>query len=370
MKIAFYIGGLVFGGAERVVVNLADYLHKQGMEISILTPNKSEKEYPMPEGVARVLTDLTAEEVSFSRIKNIYLRYKKLRECIHSEKADLVVSFIGLNNINAISACRALHLPVVVSVRSAPQREYASKRLKFAMKRLFPKATGIILQTREAYDYFPKSIQKRAVILPNPLREEFVRKPFDGERQKTIVTVGRLDGNKNQIVLLRAFEQVAEQYPDYRLVLYGEGPMSEKWQKLASGSPYADRIEFAGHVDRVADTIADAGLFVLPSLVEGMPNALMEAMALGIPCISANCSGGGPKELLGDNEYGVLVNFREAKGFVSQEEQVNRLAKGLRSLLADDSLREEYGRKAHERSKDFLPERVNEMWRAYLLSKM
>lgn len=370
MKIVFFIGSLVVGGAERVVVSLSDFLHRQGMEVTILTTAVGKKEYAVPEGVKRVMTGLTPEETTKSRIKNIRLRYRNFYEVLRDEKPSLVVSFIGINNINAIRACRSLGIPVVVSVRSAPAREYKSKILHFLMRRLFPKANGVVLQTKEAYDYFPKSIQKRAIILPNSLREEFVRPVFEGERKKTIITVGRQDNNKNQLTLIKAFLQVAEEYQDYTLVLYGDGPACEEWKKIALQSPFADRIVWAGIIENVADTIADAGLFVLPSLVEGMPNALMEAMALGIPCISANCSGGGPKELLGDNEYGVLVNFREAKGFVSQEEQVNRLAEGLRSLLADDSLREEYGRKAHERSKDFLPERVNEMWRAYLFSKM
>ncbi len=359
-KIVFYLGSLAKGGAERVAVNLATFFDAIGYEVTIVTKLRGEEEYTIPSTVNRVIADLTEDEIRKSRIKNLRNRIKKLRNIFEEINPNIIVSFIGKNNFMAIRAAKRKKIPVVVSVRSAPSREYKSKSMSLLVNPMFKKAAGVVLQTQEAKDYFKPAVQKKAVILPNSLNPNFIKPLYEGVRNKRIVTVGRLDDNKNQILLIRAFEKVAGEFPDWALDLYGDGPARKKWEEYARQSQYATRIHFMGMADEIYNKIDKDSIFVLPSIMEGMPNALIEAMALGLACVSTDCRCGGPKDLIGNNENGLLVP-------VNDEEA---MAEALKKLIADEALMKSFGEKGYVRTKQLNPKAVNEMWREYLESKM
>lgn len=133
----------------------------------------------------------------------------------------------------AILTVMGLGIPVAVSVRGEPSQEYYSPVLRFLARSLFHLADGVILQTRRCMEFFPKSIQKKAVILKNPVNPSFFKPRYEGEREKTITAVGRIDENKNHELLIRAFAQIAGQFPEYRLVIYGEGDKRQELCKLS-----------------------------------------------------------------------------------------------------------------------------------------
>ena len=280
--VAFYIGSLKKGGAERVFVNLASWFLARGYEVTMVTQYQKENEYELPEGVTRVLSDLTPEEEG-GRLGNLFRRYRKLRRIFKETGADLVLSTIGKNNFMAILANAFLPTKVVVSVVAEPTEEYPNAPMRFLAKTLFYFADGIVMQTTDAVRFFQKSLQKKCVILKNSLNPDFVRPRFEGARPQDIVAVGRMDDNKNQRMAIRAFEKIAGQFPEARLILYGDGPLRETLQTEVSKSPLAGRVLFPGRVTDVPERIGKAYAFVLTSFTEGMPNTLIEAMSLRRP---------------------------------------------------------------------------------------
>lgn len=358
MHIAMLIGALTKGGAERVLVNLANYFVSRGYRVTMVTQYKRDNEYSLNPQVRRVLSDITEDETTKSRLINFVRRFRKLRGIWKKEKPDVILSFIGKNNIMAILTSRFLKIPVAVSVRAEPSEEYYNSILKFLAKHLFAKADGIILQTGRCFDFFPQKVQKKAVVLKNPINSSFFRERYEGERERTIVAVGRVDENKNHEMLIKAFSQIAEEYPDFKLIIYGEGELRESLLAKIKEMRLADRVFMPGSVDNVADVIYKSQIFVLPSNTEGAPNTLIEAMVMGLCVISTDCPCGGPADLITNGLNGILTPVGD----------VNKMKENLQNLLNNLQKTEELGKKANETADIFRPEIVYREWEEFLCS--
>lgn len=352
--IAFYIGSLNKGGAERVFVNLAEYFSSLGYRVTMVTQYRKENEYELPPGVDRVISDITGGEEG-GRVRNLFLRYRKLRGIFREIGADVVLSTIGKNNFMALCANAFLPTKVVVSVVAEPTEEYPGRVMRFLAKTLFYFADGIVMQTTDAVKFFPKGLQRRCVILKNSLNPAFVRPRFEGERQQDIVAVGRVDDNKNQRMAVKAFLRIGERFPKSRLIIYGEGQLRKQMLEEIRGMGMQDRILMPGAVTDVPERIGRAYAFVLTSFTEGMPNTLIEAMALGLPCISTDCPCGGPKDLIRNGENGFLVPVNDDA----------RMAECLEALLSDPAKADRMGREAAKLQEEYSPEKVNASWHAY-----
>lgn len=353
-KVVFYIGSLARGGAERVVVNLAEHLKSCGYQVTIVIKEEVSVEYPVPEGVERVVADITGNEITRSRILNFCRRVLKLRKIWKKEKPDLIVSFIKKNNLMAIVSSRGLKIPVLVTIVSASFREYPGI-FKPIANLLFPLADGVIAQTPEERDYFRNRVRKKIVILPNAMHPDFIGPIYQGARDDEIVAVGRIDENKNQKMLVEAFEPIADKYPDTRVIFYGDGDDREKLQKLIREKHLDKQVMLAGHQTNIKSKIEKARLFVLTSRVEGIPNAMMEAMALGLVPISTDFGGGGAKQLIHDGEDGFLIPVDDAAA----------LTQKLELLLSDRALEERIRQKAVQIQDRLNPDVVNRQWREY-----
>lgn len=359
-KIVFYTASLAKGGAQRVIVNLAENLVQKGYPVTIVTTGKGEQEYAISDKVNRVYSDITGEEISSSRIRNFVARFRKLRNIWRQEKAGIIVAFIGKNNFMALLTAWGLRIPVITSVRGEPTEEYYNGILRFLSKTLMGFSEGLILQTPDAREYFPKWIQKKSIILQNPLNPDFIDEYYTGERNKEIVSVGRLDSNKNQKLIIDAFCRIAEEFPEVNLILYGEGEDREMLKSYANGTKYAGQIFLPGAIQDVKQRIQKSEIFVLSSNTEGMPNCLLEAMALGVPSISTDCPCGGPRMLMEGKENGILVPVGEAEP----------MADAMKRLLTDEKLWEKYSKNAYKLTQELHPDKVNGEWENYLLSKM
>jgi len=359
-KIMFYVNSLIKAGAQRVILNLTESLLSKGHQVTIVTTTVYETEYELPKGAKRIISDITDEEVTSNRIVNLKNRFCKLRNIWKAEQPDVIISFIGKNNFMAILTAWGLKIPVITSVRGEPGEEYNSRMSRILAKTLMGKSTGIVLQTPDAKAFFPKWIQKKSIILENPLNPDFIEKYYEGERDDEIVTVGRIDANKNQKLIIDAFIKIADEFPKMKLILYGDGEDRKKLMEYVEKTAYQDRISLPGAVNNVKERIRKAKLFILSSNTEGMPNALMEALALGIPCISTDCPCGGPKMLMKDKENGILVPVGD----------VDKMAEGIRTVLKDDELWHKYSRNAYRITKDLNPETVNKRWEEYLFLVM
>lgn len=357
--IVLFIHALTKGGAERVMVNIAKTLVEAGVKVTMVTQYLEEDEYELPEGVTRVFSEITKEETSDSRIKNFIARFKKLRSIFKELHPNLVLSFLGKNNLMAIAATLFTDIPVIVSVRGEPGSEYSGRATRIAAKLLFPMADGIVFQTMQARSFFPALARRKSVILRNPLNPAFVRPRFEGERDGRIVSVGRLVENKNQKMMMLAFAGIAEEFPKARLVFYGEGEDRKELEELARALNIGNRVEMPGAITDVPDQIYTASAFLLASYHEGMPNALIEAMCMGIPSISTDCPCGGPAELIRHGENGFLVPVGDVK----------EMEICLRLILSDDLLAEQMSMQAAALLQVFNPETVNKEWFEYLISK-
>lgn len=357
MRIAMLIGALCKGGAEHVLVNLADYLIKQGHQVLVVTQYQKENEYSLNEEARRIISDISEDEITNNRVINFVRRFCKLRRIWTKENPDVILSFIGKNNIMAVITSMCLPVSTVVSVRGEPREEYYNKGLRFIAKSLFRFADGIILQTEECRSFFPAAVRKKSVILKNSIHPSFFREPYTGQREKTITAVGRIDENKNHRMLILAFSKLADEFPEYKLVIYGDGDKREELQLLAEKLKLEDRIIFPGRIDNVPEAIYKTRVFVLPSNTEGMPNTLLEAMALGLTVVSTDCPCGGPAELIDHGENGLLTPVGD----------VDSMKGNLQFVINNLQKADEMGRKARITSEIYRPERVLREWEEYLI---
>lgn len=355
-KIMLFISSLQKGGSERVMAGLAEHFHEKGYDVILVTQYQMEKEYSISPEIERVYSEPDESRLQGGRLHNFLVRYGTLRKIWKEYKPDVVLSFLGKNNLMAIAAAAFLPVKVVVSVRGEPTMEYEGRMMRFLAKLMFGFADGVVLQTARARAFFPKAVQKKSVILPNPINPQFLGKEMCAERDNLIVAVGRLDENKNHAMLIHAFAKIADEYPLMRLVIYGEGELRTKLEALVGEKGLSERVEMPGSVGDVADRICRAKIFALTSNTEGMPNSLIEAMALGIPVVSTDCPCGGPAELVEDGVNGLLVPVGDAFA----------LADAFRSIIEGADFEKKLGENARKITERLAPDIVNKRWEEYL----
>ena len=357
MHVAMLIGALTKGGAERVMVNLADDFINRGHRVTMVTQYQKENEYPLNPAVKRVISDITEEETTTNRIVNFKRRFCKLRNIWKEERPDVILSFIGKNNMMAILTSRFLDIPVAVSVRAEPKEEYYNGVMRLLAKTLFALADKVILQTKRCFDFFPPYIRRKAMILRNPVSEAFFRDRYVGEREKTIVAVGRVDANKNHEMLIRAFADIADEFPDYQVIIYGEGDLRQELLGLVAKLGLSERILLPGSIQNVSEAIYKTRVFVLTSNSEGVPNTLIEAMMMGLTVISTDCPCGGPAELISNFENGILTPVGDVKKLQENLQMV------LKNLQTADSM----GVEAKKTGDIFRQKKVCGEWEEMLL---
>ena len=352
----FYINSISTGGAERVIVNLANYFAENGYESVLVSSYYSSHEYSLCSSVRRL--SLEKEEIQQSRIRRNLSRVKKLREICKNEKPDVLVSFMKEPNFRAILATFGLSIKTIVSVRNDPNIEYAGTEGKFVGKVLLSLADGCVFQTEDAKKWFPRKLQNKSKIIYNAVKEDFYkveRKPQKGE----IVTCGRLTNQKNHAMLIDAFTEVAKKFPYATLKIYGEGDLKETLQKQINNLSLQNKVFLMGVTENVAKALETADLFVLSSDFEGMPNALMEAMAVGVPSISTDCPCGGPKELFGEELSCQLIPVGNSKA-LSQ--------KIIDFFESDNVVRVDLSSKFKTVAQKFNPQKTNREWLDFVSS--
>lgn len=357
MKIVFNIGSLNKGGAERVVANLCNFLVKQENSITIIKSVNTPSYYELDKEIK--LRSLDIERTSKNRIIKNIKRMFKLNNYIKEERPDVVVSFLPEPSYRILFLkLFRKKLKVIVSVRNDPKVEYKSILNKIIMKLLYPLADGFVFQTEEAKEYFCKKIQNKSVVIPNPLAEKFVNVSINENKEKIIMTVGRLEPQKNQKSLIEAFAKVSHKYTDYKLYIYGEGSLRNDLNELINELKISDKVFLLGNVNNIEEELNKAQIFVLPSRFEGMPNSLMEAMAMGLACISTDCPCGGPRFLIDNGKSGLLVDVGDSVA----------LRKAIELLINDDKKRKMLGKNAQKIKEKLNPIKIQEQWFDYIES--
>lgn len=303
MKFLFVASSMNFGGAERVMSILSNAWCDKGCEVKILlTATSAHSSYILNNKVEL----LSCHDEKKGGIPHFTI-VKAIRSLCKAWKPDAIISFY--NDVAALAAVAitGLHIPLIYSERNDPNRVNQRKIDKIYRKIVENKADKFVFQTTGAQKCYPKNVQEKSVVIINPLdTTSFPVHDFFHEK-KEIVAVGRLEAQKNQKLLIDAFSLIADEFPDYRVVLYGEGSLREELESHIKELNLQKKVLLPGAKDGIQEYIRDAALFVLSSDYEGIPNALIEAMAIGLPCISTDCSPGGARELIQNEVNGIIV---------------------------------------------------------------
>lgn len=348
----FYINAIHDGGAERVLLQLAKRFAACGCRAVVVTSFVDEWEYPVPEGVERLSIEQT--QLPQSRLRRNLSRIKALRRLIREYKPAALLSFMAEPNFRAVIASRFLPVKTIVSVRNDPEREYGGRLGRIIGKWLLPLADGCVFQTEQAKNWFPKRLQRKSRVIMNQVDERFFRVADTGEAGY-VMTAGRLTAQKNQALLIRAFAAIAGDTEE-ELRIYGEGELRRPLEALIARLGMEGRIRLMGASDDMPAALAGCRLFVLPSDFEGMPNALLEAMAAGRCCVSTACPCGGPEAVIESGVNGLLVP-------VGEEEA---LSAAMLELLKDEEKRNALAAAAGNSAAAFRPEAIFEHWRDYV----
>lgn len=355
-KIFFYIDSMQIGGANRVMANLTDYFAKESNDVILINdiePQTGIPEYCISDNVKRLFLDINSKNKNVI-CKNIN-RIIFMRKLVKSENPDVIVSFMGPPNIRMLISTIGLKVKKIVSVRNDPYKEYGSGLCKLITRIVFNLADGCIFQTEQASEYFGKALRRRSKIIYNPVNPKFYNVTWE-KKNDDIVVIGRLQEQKNPILALEAFSMVSKEIPNHRLIFYGDGKLKKDIIERSIQLGLQDRVIVHGKTNSVEKVLANAALYILSSDYEGMPNALMEAMAVGIPVISTDCPCGGPKTLIQNSDQGILVPVGDKV----------KMGEAIVEVLKNTILQKTLSENEKNRAKLFHPDIIYNEWETYL----
>jgi glycosyltransferase involved in cell wall biosynthesis len=194
----------------------------------------------------------------------------------------------------------------VISERNDPKHDGRGAFMQWYCNRIYHQAKAIVYQNEHEKSCFSKSLEKKGCIIPNPVSVAAVKT----ESSDVIATAGRLIEQKNQKILVSAMAQVHKVYPDVKCRIYGEGALREALQTQIDELGLQDIVTLEGNVKDIHARLSQCGIFALTSNFEGLSNALIEAMQVGLACITTDYPGA--RELITDGENGLVVPMNEA----------------------------------------------------------
>ena len=354
MRISIFISGVSGGGAERVTCGLANFLHKHSHSVELITMSDEEATYPLDSGINRVCLLKRDERKNF--IIDQVKRITRLKKYMKTSSAEKYLVMLPIPTIMMLLLHKSTSSPIIVSERNDPNS--MPKIQQYILNRLSKRATGYVFQTDEAAQYYSKFINDIPYeVIPNAINEEILRERIDiKERKKEIVAVGRLSPQKNFKLLIETFSELLNSIPGYQLMIFGDGPMKSELEKAINDKGLKGKVILRGFSKKIATDIVSASLYVLSSDYEGMPNSLIEAMALGLPCIATDCPIGGPRYLIKNEYNGLLVPVNNKV----------ELKKAMEVLLKDSTKAKLFGERAKHIAIDLSPTNIYSRWEEYL----
>lgn len=302
-KIVFITGTLSSGGAERVISVLANNL-TQSYSVEIVCVKKTEIFYSLNPQIIVSILPSAAKSDSILRKALWFRRY------IKSFDQPLIISFMAQIYFFTKLSLLGYKTKIITSERIDPRS--SKKVFKFLRKILYPFADALIVQTKNIYEYFPTYIQKKTTIIENPISPKFSNgSALNHPKKKQIISIGRLTIQKNHLLLIRAFKNVLPKYPNYKLKIFGHGPLKTEIESYIAKNSLQETIELAGVSNSLEKELNESEVFVLSSNFEGMSNALIEAMYIGLPVISTKTSGS--TDLIESNRNGILIDLNDQK---------------------------------------------------------
>lgn len=360
MKVLMFIPALNAGGAERVMVTLANYLSRKGNQILIQTMNSDESFYQVDSNVKIKGMDYAFSKNMFLRILQIpFIEAKRARAftaSVFDFKPDVVLSFLFTTNVIALLSRKKIQVPLVISERSDPRVGGKIRRKLCAC--LYPKANLIICQGKAVAKYYTAFLGKCKVIA-NPLNTSAIG-TYAEARKHRIVSVGRLIPEKNHMLLIEAFGEIHSSYPTWSLEIIGEGYLKEELNQAINNKGLEGHVFIRNNIKDVMREVSDSACFVLSSNYEGFPNVLLEAMASGLPVISTDFGTGIARELIADGKNGYVVPTGDVK----------KLAEALDKIISSEELQRKMGKANLCFKEDYSEEKICMQWEEALIEIM
>lgn len=363
-RLALVIHAISGGGAERVIVEMAGHWARGDAEVTLVTLAGTEEDvYPVAPTVNRVGLDLTGDShhalaAGTSNVRRI----RALRRALREAHPDFVISFTDQVNVLTLLATFATGVPVIVCERTDPRHRPLGRAWSILRRMFYRRCFAGVVQTESVRSCLEPLCGSHPVyVIPNAVSGDgrLGSRPAEraagpgAPRPRRIVSMGRLSPEKGFDLLVDAFASLAGRHPAWELAIFGEGPQRESLQEKIGRLDLGDRVRLPGWIDDRWAAFAKADIFALSSRFEGFPNALLEAMACGLPAVSFDCPSG-PAEIVRHRVDGLLV----------EPGSVAALAKALHALMADDARRADYGARAAEVVDRFGSERFYDRWEA------
>ena len=339
---------------------MTSYWAERSRPVSLITfdPPNTPCHYAIHSEVALVYADLLTESRGRvdATIRNLR-RVFRLRRLVLGTEPESIISFGDQTNVLALLAVAGTGIPVIPSERVDPRCHDIGRMWSTLRRWTYPFATRIVVQTDGVRDSLPEKLRKKSVTIPNPVPTpaSFAKPEVVSPSGPVAVAMGRLTRQKGFDLLLEAFARVAGRRENWSLVIWGEGPDRPDLEALSDRLGLAGRVHLAGHTADPESKLAGANLFVLPSRYEGFPNALCEAMAVGLPVVAADCDSG-PADIIRSGSNGLLVPV----------EDITALAQAMDHLMGDAQLRSRIGENARAVAEQFSVPRVMASWDSLL----
>jgi GalNAc-alpha-(1->4)-GalNAc-alpha-(1->3)-diNAcBac-PP-undecaprenol alpha-1,4-N-acetyl-D-galactosaminyltransferase len=333
--ITFVTPSLSSGGAERAIILLAEGFISKGYKVSLISISSSESYfYNLPDQVNVSALNIAKKSSTFvERIFNNIYRLWVLRKKIIEINPDLVISILDTTNILALLALINTKYPVFVSEQNNPHVA-TGKIWKYLRRLTYPLANRVVSTSKGVDEYFSWLPKKQRAVIYNPLAIDINTR--DGcsnifseitgveKNKKWIVAMGRLTEQKGFDILLDAFHKISITYPDWQLLILGEGELRSELESKRDCLGLNDKVVLPGRLNNPFSVLKCADIFVLSSRYEGFGNVIIEAMACGLPVISTDCPSG-PREIIRDGIDGILV----------QNENVSSLSAAIVRLISN-----------------------------------
>jgi GalNAc-alpha-(1->4)-GalNAc-alpha-(1->3)-diNAcBac-PP-undecaprenol alpha-1,4-N-acetyl-D-galactosaminyltransferase len=336
--VMFVAPSLSGGGSERVMLLIANRFVEMGRKVCFILTKSDRVDYEINPEI---------EIIKNTRNNNPLGQIKFIREQIQKYKSYTVISFFTNQNLFTLIAKVGYKNTLIISERNDPSKTVPNRIMNTIRAVLYRTTDVIVFQTDDAKKYFNRVIQNKSVIIPNPIKDN-LPEPFLGEREQRLVAFSRLNKQKNLPLMLDACKIVFTQYPQFRLDIYGTGEEEETLKDYVKMIGIEDNVNFKGFSSNIHEEIIDATAYLSSSDFEGISNSMLEAMAIGLPCICTDCPVGGAGMFINSYENGILVPVGDASlmarainNVIENKELRNRLshnAKEIGGILAIDKI--------------------------------
>jgi glycosyltransferase involved in cell wall biosynthesis len=361
MKILLLIDSLKVGGAERVATNLANNWSKSFKEVILVTFESDKYDcYDLNKSVIRLSIDNSKNiSIPFFKFISVNLRrYLKIKQIIKEYDPDILIGMMSV--ASSILGMLKKSFPKKIFIGS--ERTYPPLFPLGFLKESIRKYTYknldyVVMQTEKGKIWAEKFLNCNKVkVIPNPVKyplssiEDHIL-PNMFKNKNILLSVGRLAKEKQFDHLIEIFSEISDNYPDWVLVIVGDGPEKQHLKEAINFYKLNDKVILHGHEKNIASWYKISKLFVLCSKFEGFPNCLIEAMSYGNAVISYDCDTG-PRDIIENYQNGILVEVNNRK--LMKEAIVN--------LMSDDELRNSIASKAIMVRESFSENRVANMW--------